>query len=167
MEVNEEIVREMASLNDRHAKATNIKDKQLALLQAKCSRLMEESKRILESEKTGFAGQGAQMASERRRLEEMKRNVESDTLALEDIKSSLTEEREIIEESKKLIDEENIVIEDEKRVIDEEWGDIVRKKKEIKDTENEFSDKVKSLLEENEIAAGVKAVLELELNQTK
>jgi len=165
MEVNEEIVREIASLNDRHLKAISSKDKQLAMLQEKSSRLMSETKRILEEEKSDFAGQGSKLALERKRVEELKRSVSAERMGIEDIKTALIEEKKIIEDSKRLIDEENDIIEEEKRIIDEEWGDIGRKKKEISEAENEFSEKVKALMEENEKVAVEKSMLEVELTK--
>eukprot|EP00092_Neocalanus_flemingeri_P026692 GFUD01028941.1.p1 GENE.GFUD01028941.1~~GFUD01028941.1.p1 ORF type:complete len:940 (+),score=309.80 GFUD01028941.1:99-2918(+) len=163
MEVNEEIVREIASLNDRHLQAMAVKDKQLAQLQDKSSKLMEETRRILEAEKSETSGQ----TSEMRKVEELKRSLGAEQRALQDTKKAFAEEWKKINDQKKLVDEENAVIEDEKRVIDEEWGDIVRKKQEIADTEKAFSGKVKDLVKENDDAKKEKYLLETKLRKAK
>merc|ERR1712179_786855 len=126
MEVNEEMVQEITSLNQRHSTVVSNKDRQIASLQEEYSSLRKQS-----------STKASMTASEKMNLEDLQRDIEARTLALEDETFSLKKERKIIEDSKKLIDEENQIILDEKRVIDEEWGDIVRKKKEIQDTEKE------------------------------
>ena len=162
MEVNEEMVQEITSLNHRHSTVVGNKDKQITSLQEKYSSLVNESTRALMTKKSGSPGQELP-AVEKKKLEDLQRDIEARTLALEDETFSLKEERKMIEDSKKLIDEENLVILEEKRVIDEEWGDIVRKKKEIKDTENEIANKVKDLMEESNRISSENAVLESEL----
>jgi len=128
MEVNEEIVSEIAALNARHLQTVAEKDEKIATLKEKTVKVIEEAKNAVNAH--------ASMMNDREMPEHSKKLVESG--------------RKMIEEGKKKLEQEKAIIDNEKRIIDEKWGDIVRRKKEISDAETEFQVKIKELTAEND-----------------
>eukprot|EP00092_Neocalanus_flemingeri_P030188 GFUD01032766.1.p1 GENE.GFUD01032766.1~~GFUD01032766.1.p1 ORF type:complete len:1185 (+),score=365.80 GFUD01032766.1:68-3622(+) len=130
--VNEEIRKELTSLNQKHQDSLAAKEKVLD----SSRKLLEENKCKIDRARKEVEGKQKIIEEEKVRFQDAKLNFSLESKAIEVLKQELDEAKKLIESEKSFLVEEQKAIQEDKIVLDMEWGDIMQKKNEYEQLAN-------------------------------